>query len=129
MSDTMQTTDVVASDPECLQCGQKRSTVRAESLYCCTISGYETPEVDQEWDRHRWKDWSDRELDRYGVKASAYAKHRKTDFGVLPWIDCDDTKRGHSPADEEAVGAMWADRVGQCLWCGQPPRNTLGLSR
>ena len=122
-SESAQTTEFVAVDPECLQCGQKRSKVHAESLYCCTISHGETPEVDQEWERHRWVDWSDRELDRHGVKASAYDKHRRTDLNALPWIDCDDTKHGHSPADEEAVAEMWVDRVGQCMWCGQYPSN------
>ena len=105
-------------DPECLQCGQRRSVVRAERYFCCTISGYETPEVDQEWERHRWADWSDRELDRLGVKAEAYDKHRRTDASVFPWIDCDDTKLGHLPADEETA-AGWGIPVGDCCLCGK----------
>lgn len=107
------------SDPICLQCGERRSAVRAESLYCCTISGGESPEVDQEWDRHRWADWTDRELAALGVRSEAYDKHRRTDTSTFPWIACDDTVRGHVPADAEAVGRGWADRVGQCMACGK----------
>jgi hypothetical protein len=102
-----------------LQCGQARSTVRAERLFCCTLSRGEVTEIDQEWEHHRWRDWTDTDLDRAGIKPAAYDKHRRTDIGVLPWVDCDDTKRGHVAADEEAVAAMWVDRVGQCISCGQ----------
>lgn len=112
------------TEPTCLQCGEPKARVQAESLFCCTVSGYEVVEVDQEWERHRWADWTDRELDRAGIQPDAYEKHRRTDAGVLLWVGCDDTKRGHTPADEEAVAGMWADRVGQCITCGHNPKET-----
>lgn len=105
-------------DPTCLQCGERRSKVRAESLFCCTISGYETPEVDQEWERHRWRDWTDRQLDAAGIKPEVFDKHRRTLAGHLQWVDCDDLRRGHVLADAESVAAMFADREGQCIACG-----------
>lgn len=117
MDETGTATEV--ADPDCLQCGEKRSRARSESLFCCTVSVGEQTEVDQEWEHHRWADWTDRELDRVGIKAAAYDKHRRTAATLLSWVDCDDTKIGHSPADEDAVGAMWVDRIGQCLRCGQ----------
>lgn len=111
--------DAQPPTPTCLQCGQERRRVRAESLFCCTISGYYEPEIDQEWEHHRWADWTDRELDRAGIKPGAYDKHRRTDASVLQWVDCADTKRGHIPGDDDAVASMWVDRVGQCIACGQ----------
>lgn len=101
----------------CLQCGQTRTEVKENKTFCATVDYF--GHTDQDWDRHRWADCSDRELDRAGIKPEAYEKHRRTNVNTLTWVDCDDTKRGHAPADEEAVGGMWADRVGQCIYCGK----------
>lgn len=117
MTGTEAVTEAV-SDPVCLQCGEQRSTVRAESLFCCTLSVGESVEVDQEWEHHRWADWTDAELGQAGIKAAAYDRHRRTDAGVLAWVACEDTVRGHNPAGENDVG-VWVDRLGQCTWCGQ----------
>lgn len=107
-------------DPKCLQCGERRSRVRAESLFCCTVSGYEYVEVDQEWDRHRWAGWTDRELDRSGIKPEAFEKYRRENVATLEYADCDDTKRGHTPADTEDE-AKYGLPVGTCVWCGAKP--------
>lgn len=107
------------SAPEfaCLRCGQEREEVRRDKTFCATVDYF--GHTDQDWERHRWRDWSDRELDRAGVRPEAYDKHRRTNVNVLGWIDCEDTKRGHVPADQESVWARYVDRVGQCIVCGK----------
>lgn len=107
----------VALDPECLQCGQKRSKVRAEGLYCATISAGLQPEVDQEWDRHRWVDLTDRELAKAGVRPEAYDKHRRTDISVLGWIDCEDKISGHKPVTEQDAAQYEWLTPGHCWFC------------
>lgn len=115
----------LTDDPTCLQCGERRSKVRAESLFCCTVSGYEYVEVDQEWERHRWADWTDRELTRSGIKPEAFEKYRRASVGTLDYADCVDTRRGHMPADEE-TSAGWGIEVGRCIRCGAmtPPAKS-----
>lgn len=44
----------------CLQCGETLQAVRREKLYCATVS-YEG-ECIEEWNRHRWREWTDTEL-------------------------------------------------------------------
>lgn len=62
----------------CLQCGESREAVKAERLYCATLTGYETPEVDEEWERHHWRDWSDAELERMGIHPTLREANRRT---------------------------------------------------
>lgn len=81
----------------CLQCGETREAVKANGYTCATLSGYETVEVDEEWDRHHWRDWSDSELDRIGVSPHRRDENRRTvwrdmEFVVLQSI-CD--QQGH----------------------------------
>ena len=48
----------------CIQCGKTREEIKKGKLYCCTISSTEdSSEVDQEWLRHRFKPYSNKELD------------------------------------------------------------------
>jgi hypothetical protein len=104
-------------DPCCLQCGQRKSDVRTQSLFCCTIGGGESPEVDQEWAHHRWADWHDDELTRFGVKPEAFDKHRRTDASTFQWIACDDTVRGHHFVDD-VTEFDWVE-AGRCVFCYQ----------
>lgn len=113
-------------DPACLQCGESRSRVHAESLFCVTISGGLQPEVDQEWERHRWADWNDAELARFGVKPEAFERHRRTDASTFGWIDCEDLARGHIYAtaqDHDSYG--WP--IGRCLACYQLDPNATDI--
>jgi hypothetical protein len=84
----------------CLQCGETREAVKANGYSCATLSGYETVEVDQEWERHHWRDWSDSELDRMGVSPHRRAENRRTlswdmEFVVLQSI-CDQQEHVYS---------------------------------
>lgn len=108
---------------KCLHCGETPESIRRKRIVVCGImEGYETPELSVEFPRHRWVDWRDSELTRFGVKPDAFEKHRRTPVTTFQWIDCKDTVRGHHPADENDVGVM-ADRVGQCIFCGKIPAS------
>lgn len=96
------------SKDTCLQCGQTRAQAKSEGLYCVTISGYEVVEAEDEWDRHHWRDWSDTELRRMGVKPRLWDKNRRTNIydleGAMRESYCDD--HGHigpvNPQDPES---------------------------
>lgn len=110
-------------DRECLQCGETKASLRQNNYIICGImSGYESPELDYEFPHHRWADWTDKELAKFGVLPEAFEKHRRTSSLTLQWISCEDTVRGHSPAEEEDV-PEWASYVGQCVLCGQDTRK------
>ena len=52
------------SERECLQCGERQEAIRAsqrrgDPIYCATGDAYE---ADYEWDRHRFRDLTDKEL-------------------------------------------------------------------
>lgn len=109
----------MTDERECLQCGETPATIKRNELICGIEGGYEYRELEYEWPRHRWADWTDKELARAGIKAEAFEKHRRTPAMTLQWVGCDDRTRGHMPADAEDVGGMWASRVGECLHCGK----------
>lgn len=45
----------------CLQCGQNREAIKRRKTFCATVT-YEG-ETDCEWSRHRYKPYSQKELD------------------------------------------------------------------
>jgi len=52
-------------DPVCVQCGEYKSSIRKNELFCCLVgpdteNGY--GEVEAEWPRHRFKPYSKEEL-------------------------------------------------------------------
>lgn len=105
----------------CLQCGESRDAVKAGRNYCVVMEGYETPEVAHEWAHHRWADWTDAELERFGVKPEAYERHRRDDALTFQWVACDDTLRGHVyatsvEADDLELLNM---KPGRCFLCGK----------
>lgn len=107
------------ADRECLHCGETPSSIKRQGIVLCGIvSGYYEPELSEEWPSHRWADWRDAELARFGVLPEAFERHRRTPEMHFQWIACEDTVRGHCPAKAEDVGFM-ADRVGQCVLCGK----------
>lgn len=107
----------VSAGTTCLQCGESHGAVRAERLFCATVSAWETVETEDEWERHRWADWSDRELDLFGIVPDAYDRHRRTPLLHMQWVACEDHKRGHvyagPPADQFDLPQ------GQCWGCGK----------
>jgi hypothetical protein len=102
----------------CLQCGETKEAAKAQQLDCAIVGGYEYREVEEEWPRHRWADWTDAELTRQGVRPEAFDRHRRTPVRTFEWIGCEDTVRGHALATEEDV-REWQYRVGQCVLCGK----------
>lgn len=106
------------AERQCLQCGETRESLRQNRIVVCGImSGGETPELAEEFPRHRWADWTDRELASFGVKPEAFDRHRRTDALTFQWIACDDTVRGHHPVEKD--DPEWGLRAGQCFLCGQ----------
>lgn len=97
------------SDQYCLQCGESRAAVKRERLCCATV-GYEG-EAHDEWDRHRWRDWTDKELASIGVLPEHYDKYRRAKEDDLNFINCRDKGREHIPLEEwpRACCACWHD--------------------
>lgn len=91
----------------CLQCGESHAAVKREGLYCATVS-YEG-EALEEWDRHRWRDWSDLRLASFGILPEHYDKYRRAKLSDLRYIDCHDRGREHIPLEESS-------RVCQVCW-------------
>ena len=100
----------------CLQCGESRESVRANEYICATVSGYEYREVDQEWERHHWRDWSDAELRRLGITEWRWNRARRMLAADLEWerIESICDREGH----KEASGEFAADFPrGRCVRC------------
>lgn len=110
---------MAATERECLQCGETPESIKAKGIALCGIEGgYEYRELEYEWPRHRWVDWTNSELGRAGLKPEAFDKHRRTPAMQLEWVACEDLRRGHTPAVEADID-VYADRVGQCTFCGR----------
>lgn len=110
----------MSAERKCLQCGETSSSIKAQGIVLCgVVEGYYEPELVEEWPRHRWVDWRDSDLARFGVKPDAYDRHRRTPALTFQWIACDDTQRGHIPARADDV-PDFASHVGQCICCGRP---------
>lgn len=97
------------SNQRCLQCGESRAAVKNEGLYCATLS-YEGEALD-EWDRHRWRYWTDKELASVGILPEHYDKFRDYRVDDFRFIDCRDRGREHIPLEESArvCCACWHD--------------------
>jgi len=101
----------VAADV-CLQCGETRGAVAAEELICGIMSGYEQPELEYEFARHHWRDWSNAELRAFGIPEDRFDRYRRLDWQsfrwVLPGIRCE--LEGHTEPSDFAPGCC-----GRCL--------------
>ena len=116
------------SERACLNCGETPSSIKRHGIVLCGImSGGEQPELSEEFPTHRWADWSDAALARVGIKPEAFERHRRTPLRHLEWVGCEDTVRGHNPATEDDV-PDWADRVGQCTFCGHDAASPGGAA-
>lgn len=112
-----------AETETCLHCGETRAWAKVPGRICGIESGYEYRKLEHEWPRHRWANWTDKELDYMGVKPEAFEKHRRTDALTFQWIACDDTVRGHHPATADCV-PDFASEIGQCIACGHKSEPT-----
>lgn len=100
----------------CLQCEQTPAQVRENQTICGIEGGYEYIELEAEWPRHHWRDWSDVELRKSGIKPDAYESHRRTAATSLQYAPCDEQINGHRGAAEDSV--EFGLRVDQCIFCG-----------
>lgn len=101
------------SSEYCLQCGESRAAVERERIFC--TAGGHAGEPDYEWDRHRWRDWTDKELAAVGVLPEHYDKYRDVQAHDLVLINCHDRGREHIPLeeDERVCWACWHDMAGK----------------
>ena len=106
----------MSAEPACLHCDQTRATIRSRNSICGTETGYEVIELDEEWPRHRWTDWTDKNLAGFGIVPEAFSRHRRTQITQMQWVACVDTTRGHYyPVADDAEMDM---SVGRCYACG-----------
>lgn len=98
----------------CLQCDTGRYAVRRDDLSCGVVDTF--GELEIEFPRHRWADWSNRDLDQAGVLPHAYDRNRRTSIFDLAWLPCADLKRGHVPwlSDFPDMNG----KKGDCSACG-----------
>lgn len=103
----------------CLQCGESRTAVKLERLICGIVEGYESPELVHEWAHHRWTDWHDAELERFGLTPEAYDRHRRLGADDFQWVACRDTLRGHAYVETSEDLELMGVKRGQCFLCGR----------
>ena len=102
------TSDAVKATKTCLQCGETRESLKRDGIVLCGVmSGGEVPELDYEWPRHRWADWTDAQLARFGIKSEAFDRHRRTTAFTMQWVPCDDTVAGHAPVTTPGQVEYW----------------------
>ena len=68
------------SERMCLQCNESEAAIRAsqrrrDPIFCGAVDYF--GECLWEADRHRFRDWSDRELAEWGVLPEFYDQHRR----------------------------------------------------
>lgn len=104
------------SEDVCLQCGQSRAQVKRDETFCGIVSGYEYKELEMEWPRHHWRDWSDAELRNMRISEHRWNGARRMLVGDLEWEMiaslCD--RDGHREPDAE--DAEWF-APGRCARC------------
>lgn len=59
----------------CVQCGETRESIKRNNYFCATLYSNENgTEVDQEWERHRFKPYSEKELKARQKDEDEYVK-------------------------------------------------------
>lgn len=101
----------------CLQCGETREVVKAHQYSCAIMSGGETIEVDYEFPRHRWADWTDKELARRGIKPEHFEEYRRADRWTLQYVNCEHLGREHVKHDDD----MLPGYICPACWCDTRP--------
>ena len=103
----------------CLQCEQSREEVKADQTSCGIEEGYEYRELVAEWPRHHWRDWSDAELKRAGIKPEFFSEYRRWSISLLPYAACEHCQRGHDfPGKDVYFGDCLLEPRGVCRMCG-----------
>lgn len=69
----------------CLQCGETEGAIKAsqrsgDPIYCAGDFSYEYGEPGWEQDRHRFREWSDKELDYYRIAPRYRHKYRRMNW-------------------------------------------------
>lgn len=100
----------------CLQCEQSPAEVKRYETICGIEGGYEYRELEHEWPRHHWRDWSDAELKRAGILPHAYDRYRRESLLTLGYAACTDTIRGHNVCKTD--DPEWGLVRGQSFECG-----------
>lgn len=82
----------LATQPDsilCLQCGEDYETIRTSQrsrspIYCAIVAW--DGEVEADWSRHRFRPWTDDQLDRWGVAREHYGEYRRmyTAYDIRP---------------------------------------------
>lgn len=108
----------------CLQCGEARAVVKANGYSCATLTGYETVEADEVWERHHWRDWSDAELQRMGIHPTLWKDNRRTDVQDLHLVHGQSAciRRERHVIDTTDMGPP--DNVCVCCWGTITPEET-----
>lgn len=101
----------------CLQCGKSREQVKDYyDSRCATATYGETVEGLDDWDRHHWRNWSNKSLLGAGILPQYFDEHRRDDVYSLQYAPCEHTKWGHTyPKGNEAD---WGLSTDQCVHCG-----------
>lgn len=104
----------------CLQCEQSREEVKRNETICGIEDGYEYHELVAEWPRHRWRDWSNAELTKAGIKPEFFGLYRRWSASTLGYADCDHTQSGHRyPEVDVYYGEAFIHPKNECLDCGE----------
>lgn len=98
----------------CLQCEQSKAYVKANETMCGLVGGYEYIELEAEWPKHHWRDWSDAELSM--ILPQYRHEYRRAPISALEYAPCGHRTRGHSPA--RATDREYGLTAGHCTDCG-----------
>lgn len=105
---------------ECLHCEQTRAEIKANDTICGIEGGYEYRELEAEWPRHRWRDWTDADLKRAGVRPEFFDQYRREPVSSLQYIACDHHERGHTYPAEDVHFEKWLmHEKDVCMACGK----------
>lgn len=98
----------------CLQCEQTKAQVRANETICGIEGGYEYRELEAEWPKHHWRDWTDAELSL--IKPEYRDLYRRASIPGIQYASCQHRVRGHNPAAE--TDREYMIFAGHCIDCG-----------
>lgn len=102
----------------CLQCNQSRARVKRDDTICGIESGYEYRELEMEWPRHHWRDWSDTELRAMRITGHRWSRLRRAPLADLEWeiveSICDREGHREPPADGDEFEWFAPGRCGRC---------------
>lgn len=101
----------MSEEPHCINCGDSRAAVREQQLICGTVDYF--GELSEEYGNHRWADWNDRDLARYGILPEHAHHYRRAHVNTLPWVACEHRGEPH----EFVKPSTEADEPGVCIRC------------